>query len=332
MLYYMCMVRINVGVLRGGPSDEYEVSLSSGAFVLNNAPEETCQTHDIFISKDGQWHRHGIPANPEQALHGIDVVFNALHGRYGEDGEVQKILDTHAIPYTGSGVFASALSMNKEKTNKVCSEISGIKVPAYCVVYASEAAESPMNAAKTVFNQFGPRYIVKPLNNGSALGIDTADTLYELADILEGIFEYVDAVIVQQYIQGTEVSCGAIQNFRDADIYTLPPVEITYSDNENLWRYRERYDEPSEKRCPSNIMDTHKKTIEDATRAIHETLGLGHYSRADFIISPSGVYFLEANSSPKLSEHAIIPTALTSVGVSHSDYLDHVLQLALSKK
>ena len=107
------MHRIRVGVLRGGPSGEYEVSLKTGATVLNNLSQDKYNPREIFIDKNGEWHVYGLPVKPHDALTHIDVVFNALHGSYGEDGKVQHLLEMHGIPFTGSGSFSSALGMNK---------------------------------------------------------------------------------------------------------------------------------------------------------------------------------------------------------------------------
>src|SRR5690606_33101558 len=100
--------KLTVGVLRGGPSHEYDVSLASGKAVLQQMPEDYLPI-DIFISKNGEWHTDGLVRKPESILRGIDVVFNALHGQYGEDGQVQRILEEIGVPYTGSDTIASAL-------------------------------------------------------------------------------------------------------------------------------------------------------------------------------------------------------------------------------
>src|SRR6185436_14653347 len=105
--------KIRVGVLRGGPSPEYKVSLETGRSVLENLPEEHYTPVDIFISRDGVWHEAGLPVRPEKILKKVDVVWNALHGAYGEDGEVQKLLDQLGTLYTGSGALSSAMGMNK---------------------------------------------------------------------------------------------------------------------------------------------------------------------------------------------------------------------------
>jgi len=124
------MNRIRVGVLRGGPSSEYEVSLKTGAAVINHIPRDIYDIQDIFISRDGVWHKNGAPIVPHNIFPNLDVVFNALHGQYGEDGKVQHILEMHKIPFTGSGSFSSVLGMNKVLSKSVF-EKNKIKTPQY---------------------------------------------------------------------------------------------------------------------------------------------------------------------------------------------------------
>ncbi|PCI30574.1 hypothetical protein COB52_01435 [Candidatus Kaiserbacteria bacterium] len=320
------MTRINVGVLRGGPSNEYDISLITGATVLENLPEEKYNVKDILISKNGEWHSRGIPVNPEKALRGIDVVFNALHGEYGEDGEVQKLLDAHRVPYTGSGVFASSLAMNKAKAHSFAKNIPGIRVPEFLVVRKNDSLKE---AAQKVFAQFGPKYIVKPLRGGSSLGIAIAESVSDLPRVLSDAFESTDSVIVEQFISGKEGTCGVVNDFRDSRVYALPPVEIRHT--EHFWSYDSKYDDSTEEICPANFSTSEKKIIEEASIAIHEALGLEHYSRSDFIITPSGIYFLETNTLPGLAPACLLPKALDAVGVSVPDFLDHVVTLAIKK-
>ena len=122
------MSSIRVGVLRGGPSFEHNISLKTGESVLRNLPEDY-SAKDIFISKEGEWHLDGKPAHHDRIFRQIDVVFNALHGEYGEDGKVQQLLEAYGVPYTGSGVLASSLGMNKILARQAFKS-AGLKTPA----------------------------------------------------------------------------------------------------------------------------------------------------------------------------------------------------------
>ncbi|QSH39535.1 D-alanine--D-alanine ligase [Candidatus Kaiserbacteria bacterium] len=323
------MSRINVGVLRGGPSSEYEVSLASGNSVLQHLSEERYNAKDILISKTGQWHSRGLPVSPERALRDIDVAFIALHGEYGEDGEIQKILDAHNIPFTGSGVFGSAIAMDKGSTRKHVGNIDGIKMPGHVVLHKEEVTGTLAEAAQKVFSQFGPLYIVKPLRGGSSVGIATADSVSSLVGALKDVFAVTDAVIVEQFIKGREGTCGVIDNFREESVYCLPPVEIIVPNNKGVFDYEAKYDGLTEEVCPANFSGVEKELMQNAARQVHKTLGLNHYSRSDFIVAPSGIYFLEVNTLPGLTPSSLLPKSLDAVGVEFQDFLDHLLTLSL---
>lgn len=325
------MSRIHVGVLRGGPSSEYKVSLTSGAAVIENLSEEKYDVKDILISRDGQWHNRGMPVTPDRALQNVDVAFIALHGEYGEDGEVQKILDAHSIPYTGSGVFASSIAMDKGRTRAHVGSLEGVKMPPYLVLHGDDIGDDYNAASQQVFLQFGPKYIVKPLRGGSSVGIVTASSVNELAGALQEVLKTTDAVIVEQFIMGREATCGVVENLRDEDCYHLPPVEIQVS-TDGVFDYDAKYGGATEKVCPGNFSTDEKERIQRAARAVHKALGLEQYSRSDFIVAPSGIYFLEVNTLPGLTPSSLLPQSLEAVGITFPEFLDHLITLTLPQR
>ena len=322
------MARVHVAVLRGGPSREYDVSLATGAAVIEHLPEERYHVKDVLISRDGTWHTRGIPTTPERALRDVDVAFVGLHGAYGEDGQVQRVLEAHHIPYTGSGVLASAMAMNKAQTREHVGACEGVTMPPYTVLSAQDVGEDYTGAAQHVFAQFGPAYIVKPLRGGSSLGVVIAETVVSLADTLALAFEDTDAVIVERYIQGREATCGVLEHFRGEQVYGLPPIEIIPPEKSAFWDYDAKYDGSTTEICPGNFSEDEKRRMQDAARAVHRALGLRHYSRSDFIVAPSGIYFLEVNTLPGLTPHSLLPKAVDAVGVRFGDFLEHLIALA----
>src|SRR3989344_3940545 len=165
---------IRVGLLRGGRGYEYEVSLQTGRSVLENLAPDKYEGHDILITKDGQWHWSGLPASREKISKQVDVIFNALHGKYGEDGKVQSQLDSLGLPYTGSGTFASAVGMNKIMANKVFRR-AGLRVPHGTLLQRDRSSRSDLDEisalAKEAFNRVQPYWIVKPAGGGSSIGV-----------------------------------------------------------------------------------------------------------------------------------------------------------------
>src|ERR1700733_8325207 len=157
---------LRIGVVRGGPSFEYDVSLRSGGNVLKIL-SETHQPIDIFISRDGTWHVGGLPRSPEKILKNMDVVFNALHGTYGEDGQIQEIFDTYSVPFTGSDTFASRIAIHKQVT-KERARAAGIKTPVSFVVTQED---SIAEKAKEIFGSIPGPLVVKPTCSGSSFGL-----------------------------------------------------------------------------------------------------------------------------------------------------------------
>lgn len=318
---------LNIGVIRGGPSSEYDVSLKTGANVLKTL-SLTHRPLDIFISNDGKWHVQGIERSPERILKNIDVVFNALHGKYGEDGGVQEILDHHGVLYTGSNRLSSAFAMNKVATKERLKAV-GVKTPVYMAIRRSD---SLMEKAKEIFNSIPHPLIAKPANGGSSHGVYKADSFSELLTALENILADFDVAIVEEYIPGKEATCGVINNFREKNIYVLPTVEIIPSSGD-FFDEDSKYNGKSKEICPGNFSSKEKKEIEKLAADVHGALGLRHYSRSDFIVTPRrGIYFLEVNSLPGLTNESLFPKALNAVGVEVKDFLHHVINLALHKK
>lgn len=326
MCYNFFMNKIRIGVLRGGPSSEYEVSLKTGGNVLKNLPEKYAPI-DIFIDKAGVWHIQGIPQNPHEAIRKVDAVFNALHGEYGEDGKVQKILDTFSIPYTGSKTLASSLGMNKALAKNIFKS-HGIKTPYHTV----ESKENNLDeTALRLFNTFPMPAVVKPVSSGSSVGVSIAYTFQGLKDALLKAFEYSDKALVEEYIKGREATCGVVDRFRGKDFYSLLPIEIIKPEKSDFFDYEAKYCGDSQEICPGNFSQSEKNSIQKLAVAAHKVLGLRHYSRSDFIISPRrGIYILEVNTLPGLTEESLMPKSLKSVGFSLPDFLDHLIGLALA--
>ena len=321
------MIKTRVGVLRGGPSSEYEVSLKTGKAVLDNLPQDHYEPFDIFIDRAGVWHRGGVPREPHKALQDIDVVFNALHGEYGEDGKLQTMLDRWGMPYTGSGALASALGMSKVLTKKSVGTV-GVKTPMHRLVTVSSELPERLHE---IFRTFPHPAVVKPYNAGSSLGVSLVKTYEELQRGVASAFEYSPQVLIEEYISGKEGSMGLIENFRDKEHYTLVPIEIRKNEND-VFGFDTKYGDGSQEICPGNFTKEETVLIENTVINAHKALNARHYSRTDFIVSPRrGVYVLEINTLPGLASESLMPKALQSLGIKISDFLHHIVSLAKGK-
>jgi len=326
------MSKLRVGVLRGGPSSEYEISLKTGGHVLQNLSHDLYAPQDIYISRSGVWHKRGFETTPGKVLKNVDVVFNALHGEYGEDGEVQQILDTYQVPYTGSRSLASSLAMNKAKAKDIVSQ-AGIRTPLHVVVNQSPDIEAVVTG---IFRTFPQPAVVKPLRRGSSIGVTFAGSYQELVHAVTEALETSQSVLIEEFIKGKEITSGVVHRFRGEDMYSLLPIEIVLPKGKTCFDYSAKYnkenDGGTELHCPCNLSEKEKLEVKEATRAVHEVLGLRHYSRSDFILTPQGVYFLEVNTLPGLTEHSLVPRALKEAGCNFSEFVEHLINLAVERK
>jgi D-alanine-D-alanine ligase len=330
---------IKVGVVRGGVSPEYSVSLLTGGNVLSHLRGQKLSLKykpiDILIDKDGVWHLNGLPIEPHELIHKVDVVFNALHGDYGEDGKIQQVFDQLAIPYTGSGAFASAVGYNKVSSKEKFLR-SGIKTPKHMLfpVYNKDSDGDMVHYAKHcalhVARSMPPSWIVKPVASGSSVGIHVCKTT---ADLVHVFIEYAEkniAPLVEELIHGKEATVAVVEGFRGQEYYSLPPIEIRIPKKKVFFDYDAKYTGMSEEICPGNFSPDEKIELEHLARLIHKSLGLSHYSRSDFIVHPKrGIYALEVNTLPGLTNESLTPKALYAVGAEMHEFIDHIIEMAL---
>jgi D-alanine-D-alanine ligase len=332
---------IKVGVIRGGVSSEYDVSLKTGSNVLSHLRGDKLNSIykpiDILIDKDGVWNMNGKPVSIDDVFHSVDVIFNALHGDFGEDGKVQQMLDQWKIPYTGSGAFASALGYNKVLAKEQFS-LLGIKTPKYIVIpkYKEDIDKSldlySGNISKQIHDKLSPPWIIKPLSGGSSVGMKMCRTYPEIENaFLEGVNIDTD-VLVEELIEGKEATVGVVDNFRDKKVYVLPVIEIRIPKSKNFFDYEAKYTGVSDEVCPGNFSRDEKIELERLAELIHTGLNLSHYSRSDFIVHPKkGIYALEVNTLPGLTDESLVPKMLLAVGSDVPSFIDHIIKLALKR-
>jgi len=323
------MAKIRVGVLRGGPSTEYDVSLKTGGSVLAHLPREKYQPHDILLTREGSWHIDGLPTHPARLVHTVDVIFNALHGTFGEDGGVQRVLDGVKIPYTGSRAYASAIAMNKEVAKEHFAS-AGLKVPRHITVRDGDAEYL---VVEKIFRTMAPPWVVKPLDNGSSVGVRVVRTMPDLGDALREAFTISKTALVEEYIRGKEATCGVVEGYRGQEVYALFPVEIIPPTTKSFFDYEAKYSGISRELCPGRFSGREKEVLQNMAVVAHKSLGLSHYSRSDFMLHPTrGIFILETNNLPGLTQESLLPKSLAAVGAPYDHFLDHIITLALNRK
>ena len=294
-----------VAVLLGGPSAEREISLLSGNAVLKALRERGVDAH---------------PFDPAQCtLHDLVTdrfarVFIALHGRFGEDGTVQGALETLRIPYTGSGVMASALAMDKWRT-KLVWLASGIPTPRYRVVDSRTDWMS-------VVAELGVPLIVKPAREGSTIGITKVTSVDhdELRLGYESAARHDDLVLVEEFVGGVELT-ASIVNGR-----ALPLIRIEAPQG-NYDYHNKYFSDDTKYFCPSGIDDALEREIRARSLEAFDVVGCRGWGRLDLILRPDGSYsFLEVNTSPGMTGHSLVPMAAKQAGTSFADLCIEILE------
>jgi len=315
-----------VAVLRGGPSAEYSVSLNTGNAVLEALKKLGYPYKDLVITKKGEWLDGGFVRQPEQALNAVDVVFIALHGTFGEDGQVQRILERKKVPYVGTRALASGIAFNKELTKRTLMPYD-IKMPRHRRVSKMEL-DRLEEEVPNIFIEVGNELFVKPIASGSSVGAKHIPTESALHDALNELLQEHNDVLVEEYIRGKEATVGVLDNFRDEQHYTLPVVEIIPPRSAVFYDAQNKYDGSTDHICPGRFTYHEKAALEEVARTVHRVIGCKHLSRSDFIVRNGDIYFLEVNTLPGFTEHSNYPLAAAEIGLEFPKLVEHLVENA----
>jgi D-alanine-D-alanine ligase len=297
-----------IGVLMGGLSSERDVSLASGAAVLKALVDKGYDAVGIDIGRDA----------PEQVRKaGIGIAFNALHGKFGEDGAIQGLLEIMGIPCTGSGILASAMGMNKI-VSKTLFKSYGLQVGPFLVV-----SRGDQNALRTAEKEIGYPLVVKPSSEGSSVGVSLVHAAGELEPAAKLAFQYDPEILIERYVKGMEVQVGILGE-RALGAIEIVPKDVFYS-------YKAKYEKGgSDHFFPARVpQDVYQRTL-DAGLLAHRALGCRGYSRVDFIIGHDGVsYILEVNTLPGMTATSLLPEIAQGAGITFPSLVEEIVRLAL---
>jgi D-alanine-D-alanine ligase len=307
------MGKLRLALIAGGLSGEREVSLRSGDAVERGL-DPTKYSVTRYDPKNGL-------ADLLQDRQRIDLAFVLLHGKYGEDGSIQGFLDLLRIPYVGSGVLASAMALNK-KVAKDMYEKAGLNVIEH--VHLTERNGVSM---EEIAERLGPLTVVKPVSEGSSLGVAICRTREELEKGIERAFELDEEVLVERLLQGTEVTCCILGN-RILD--ALPLIEIVPNPEYAFFDYRAKYTPgATHEICPARVSPAISEEARSAAKKAHLALRCKVWSRTDMIIHEDRVFLLETNTIPGMTETSLVPLAAKAAGMSFPQLLDRLIDLSL---
>ncbi|MBD8633033.1 MAG: D-alanine--D-alanine ligase [Massilia sp.] len=302
-----------VGVLFGGRSAEREISLISGNGVLQALKSRGIDAHPFDP---------GTHSLADLAAQGFDRVFIALHGRYGEDGSLQGALEQLGIPYTGSGVMASSVGMDKITTKKLWL-MEGVPTPKYATV----DADTDLDA---LVAELGLPLIVKPPLEGSSIGITKVLERDQLADAIALVASMDDAVLAEQFVTGREFTVAVLG--QGAAARALPIVEIVAP--EGKYDYQNKYfTDDTQYHCPAPLPDELTQEIQRHAVNAYRAIGCEGWGRVDVLVRESDMrpFLLEVNTSPGMTTHSLVPMAARAVGIGYEDLCVEILRSARLK-
>lgn len=342
---------MRIALITGGPSAEREVALTSGAGILKALRESG---HDVIVIDP----IYGVEQPPETELFGdgvgrdfptvselnkfgelakknivkcfagdlfddVDVAFLALHGKFGEDGKVQTLLEMRGIPYTGSGVFASALAMDKDIA-KIVLRSAYVRTPR-SVAFSGKDSCVKSDLRSIIEKELPYPCVVKPNDEGSTVGLTIIQDSEGIDAAVETAFEYSDKILVEQYISGRELTVPVI------GCEAFPVVEIRPKGG--FYDYEHKYTKGmTEYFCPAELSAEIESAARNAALRSHDCLGCEVYSRVDFILGDDGeLYCLEVNTLPGMTPTSLVPKSAAALGMSFQELILKIIDLSISR-
>lgn len=328
------MQKRNIALVAGGDSGEFEISIKSAQTIRKNIDPGLFNVYTILIS-GGKWvyvdesgqetavdkNDFSITVNDHKVL--FDCAFITIHGTPGEDGKLQGYFDLLGIPYTTSGLLASALTFNKYYCNLLVSRLGVVVAPSVRITKKENFSEGD------VLKQVSLPVFVKPNKGGSSLGTSFVREIGALESAIKLAFEHDDEVLVEEYLQGTELTCGVFR--QDGKVRVLPVTEIISKTEADFFDFKAKYtpgaaDEITPARIPLSLTNE----VKSLTARLYELLDMSGLARFDYIYSGDKLFFLEVNVTPGMSATSIVPQQAAFEGMHITELFTILIHEALS--
>jgi D-alanine-D-alanine ligase len=337
--------KIRVAVVMGGQSPEREVSLCSGLNIIDNIDRQKYDVLGVEIGKDGKWLAHRKYSTIrlkndsmlislergkfESAVHHLDTInigascdiaFIALHGPYGEDGTIQGLFEIIGLPYTGSGVLASSISMNKLISKKIF-KYENIPTPEF--MYFDKDFARDKNRLMQSVSPLGLPLVVKPVGQGSSIGVSIVNNFTLLFDAIEEAGNYGDDFIIEEYINGREIQVGILGNSKPI---ALPPIEII--SKKEFFDYEAKYDPNlATEIVPADITPYQRNLLNELAIKAFEAIRCRGFARVDMFLEDEIAYVSEVNTIPGLTKESLFPKEAQAYGINFTDLIDRIITL-----
>jgi len=320
-----------IAIIMGGYSSEVDISLKSGSVVYQHLDKEKYTVYKVHILKD-KWvavvndeeyliNKHDFSFTIDNNHITFDCVFNAIHGHPGEDGTILAYFDLIGIKHTSAPFYQMALTFNKRDTLSVVKE-QGVKAATSFYVDKGDKINED-----SILEKVGLPCFVKPNNAGSSFGISKVNEKEKLADAIEFAFAEDDEILIESFLNGTEVSIGVIEY--NGSVKVLCPTEIV-SEND-FFDYEAKYLGKSQEITPARISTKQLENLNTAAKKVYKTLNMSGFSRAEYIFIGDEPYFLEINTVPGLTNESLLPQQAKETGINLKDLFGSAIETALLK-
>ncbi|MBU1179400.1 D-alanine--D-alanine ligase [Patescibacteria group bacterium] len=323
-----------IAVLGGGPSAEYDVSIKSAKAIYRACLRlKNYKSAMIIIDRKNKWIFDGKKVSKSEAVKELqknyDTVFIALHGTFGEDGAIQKLLEKAGIPFTGSGSLASAVANNKKRTKQILSKnnFSGAKILDDVFITKIDFFRNRKKYLQKIGNCVSFPCILKANKLGSSYGIEIVKEKSRLVVAIEKIFKIDDEILAEPFIRGREASCGVFE--KGGRPIALPPTEIIPK-KADFFDYNSKYKKgASLEITPAKFSAGLIKKIQSVALCCHKIIGCRGMSRTDVILQNGKIYFLEINTIPGMTSTSIYPQQLQAAGIKFENFVQEMIEPAV---
>ncbi|WP_313559463.1 D-alanine--D-alanine ligase [Ruminiclostridium cellobioparum] len=298
---------MKIGVIMGGISSEYEVSLNTGKEIMNNLDSDKNSICPIKIKSKKEL---------IDKVQNLDFVILALHGKFGEDGTIQGFLDVMGIPYTGSGLVSSAICMNKDISKRLL-RYEGIQTPDWLIVRNIDELKYQK------IEQLGYPVIIKPNSGGSSIGTYIAHSQEEIFAAVREVLSLDNEALIEKYVKGEEITCSILNG-------NLLPV-LSIKPKAEFFSYLSKYDKEGAEENAAQLTENQYRQIEQIATKCYEVLKCSVYARVDIIIKAGIPYVLEVNTLPGMTKNSLFPKCAKAAGISFDQLLELLIKYSLDK-
>ncbi|MGE7911306.1 D-alanine--D-alanine ligase [Lysinibacillus xylanilyticus] len=299
---------MKVGVIMGGVSSEKQVSIMTGEEMIAHLDKSKYEVVAIKLDEDNT-------SELMEKVRDIDIALLALHGKFGEDGTIQGVLETMGVPYTGSGILSSSICMDKNISKKIL-RYEGIETPDWLCLSSNEELQFDE------LDKMGYPLVVKPNSGGSSVGVKIVYDKDALQTSVADVFKWDSEIIIEKYIKGEEITCSIL----DGEL--LPIISIRHT--AQFFDYKAKYEDAATIEEVVELPPAIHERVAEAAKACYSALKCSVYARIDMMIKDGIPYVMEVNTLPGMTKNSLLPKSASSAGITYTQLLDGIIEISLN--